>query len=86
MNSNSLEENVSNKEVPRGKLRSILYYLLLQKTHREKHHHSPFPYYHKRHPHFLFQHHKNFQLVSLLKGSALCLLQTQYAKKPKNPV
>ena len=38
-----------------------------------------------RHRYFLFQYHKNFQLVRRLKGSALCLLQTKYAIKPKNP-
>ena len=35
---------------------------------------------------FVFQYYKNFQLLSRLRGSALCLLKTQYAKKPKNPV
>lgn len=43
------------------------------------------------HPHFLFQYYKNFQLKNRLgivspQGKALCLLKTQFAKKPKNPV
>ena len=38
-----------------------------------------------RHRYFLFQYYKNFQLLRRLKGSALCLLQTKYAIKPKNP-
>ena len=38
------------------------------------------------HYYILFQYYKNFRLLSRLKSSALCLLKTQYAKKPKNPV
>jgi hypothetical protein len=45
---------------------------------------SSFSY--RRHRYFLFSYHKNFRMVRRLKGSALCLLQTQFAKKPKNPV
>lgn len=37
-------------------------------------------------PHFVFQYYKNFQLLLRLRGAALCLLKTQFAKKPKNPV
>jgi hypothetical protein len=72
--------------IPKRNLDTILHYLLSQKIHHDKHPHLPLPFYHKRHPYFLFQYHKSFRLVSRLKGSALSLLQTQYAKKPKNPV
>jgi hypothetical protein len=72
--------------IPKRNLNAILHYLTLQKIHHDKHPYLPLPFYHKRHPHFLFQYHKSFRLVSRLKGSALSLLQTQYAKKPKNPV
>lgn len=40
----------------------------------------------QKHPTVIFQYYKNFQLMSRLRGSALCLLKTQFAKKPKNPV
>lgn len=71
--------------IPKRSLHRILHYLLLQqiKNSKQPASHSSFSY--KRHPYFLFQYHKNFQLISRLKGTALCLLQTQYAKKPKNP-
>jgi len=72
--------------IPKRSLDNILHYLTVQKIHHDKHPHLPTPFYHKRHPHFLFQYHKSFRLVSRLKGSALSLLKTQYAKKPKNPV
>jgi len=72
--------------IPKRSLDYILHYLLLQlikKSKQPKNFSSSTP---ERHPHFLFQYHKSFRLVSRLKGSALCLLKTQYAKKPKNPV
>ena len=44
-----------------------------------------------RHPSFLLAYHKGFQVKNRVKaispeGKALCLLKTQFAKKPKNPV
>ena len=69
--------------IPKRSLDSILHYLLLEEIKNHKHP-SSFPQ--KRRRFFLFQYHKNFRLVRRLKGSALCLLQTQYAKKPKNPI
>jgi hypothetical protein len=72
--------------IPKRSLDFILQYLTLEKIHHDKHPHLPIPFYRQRHPYFLFQYHKSFRLVSRLKGSALCLLKTQYAKKPKNPV
>ncbi|HEY8660844.1 MAG TPA: hypothetical protein VIL78_17550 [Hanamia sp.] len=69
--------------IPKRSLHHILHYLVMQQIKKEKYTYS---FAQRRHPHFLFQYHKNFQLVSRLKGTALCLLQTQYAKKPKNPV
>ena len=64
----------------------ILHYLALQQIHNSKKSSAQTTSSQERHPHFLFQYHKNFQLVSRLKGPALALLKTQYAKKPKNPV
>jgi hypothetical protein len=72
--------------IPKRSLHHILHYLVLQQIKKSKQPTSHSSFSHKRHTHFLFQYHKNFQLVSRLKGTALCLLQTQYAKKPKNPV
>jgi hypothetical protein len=73
-------------DIPKRSLHFILHYLLLQQIKKSK---QPVPqssFSPKRHRYFLFQYHKNFQLVSRLKGPALALLKTQYAKKPKNPV
>jgi hypothetical protein len=44
-----------------------------------------------RHPSFLLAYYKGFQVKNRLinhspRGKALCLLKTQFAKKPKNPV
>ena len=72
--------------IPKRSLHSILHYLLLQQIKNSKHPSSTSSFPQKRHRYFLFQYYKNFQLISRLKGSALCLLQTQYAKKPKNPI
>jgi hypothetical protein len=72
--------------IPKRSLHAILHYLLLQEIKKSKLASSLSSFPQKRHRYFLFQYHKNFQLVRRLKGSALCLLQTQYAKKPKNPI
>lgn len=72
--------------IPQRSLHNVLHYLVIQQIKNSKQPTSHSSFSHKRHPHFLFQYHKNFQLVSRLKGTALCLLKTQYAKKPKNPV
>jgi hypothetical protein len=39
-----------------------------------------------RHRYFLITYYKRFQLISRLKGAALCDIKTKYAIKPKNPV
>ena len=72
-------------EIPKRSLDSVLHYLVLQQIRNSQQPVAHSSFSRKRHPHFLYQYHKNFQLVSRLKGSALCLLRTQYAKKPKNP-
>jgi hypothetical protein len=72
--------------IPKRSLHAILHYLLLEEIKKSKRPSSPSSFPQKRHRYFLFQYHKNFQLVHRLKGSALCLLQTQFAKKPKNPI
>ena len=72
--------------IPKRSLHSILHYLLLAEIKKSKQPSPPSSFSQKRHQYFLFQYHKNFRLVHRLKGSALCLLQTQYAKKPKNPI
>jgi hypothetical protein len=38
-----------------------------------------------RHHFILFQYYKNYRLLTRLRSTALSLLKTQYAKKPKNP-
>ena len=72
--------------IPKRSLDSILHYLLLQEIRKSQLPSSLSSFPQKRHRYFLFQYYKNFQLINRLKGSALCLLQTQYAKKPKNPI
>lgn len=47
--------------------------------------------YRERHPSFLFQYYKALTMKNRMvlvspQGKALCLLKTQFAKKPKNPV
>lgn len=71
--------------IPKRNLHLILHYLALELIKKSKQPSSSSSFSQKRHRYFLFQYHKNFQLVSRLKGTALCLLQTQYAKKPRNP-
>jgi predicted metal-dependent RNase len=70
--------------IPKRNLHFILHYLTLELIKKSKQP-SYSSFSQKRHRYFLFQYHKNFQLICRLKGNALCLLQTQYAKKPKNP-
>jgi hypothetical protein len=85
MSINNSRPEPSLTDIPKRSLDYILHYLILQKIHHDKHPHLPLPFYKQRHPYFLFQYYKNFKLISRLKGSALSLLQTQYAKKPRNP-
>ena len=66
-------------------LHFILHYLTLKLIKKSKQPSSSSSFSQKRHRYFLFQYHKNFQLVVRLKGDALSLLQTQYAKKKRNP-
>jgi hypothetical protein len=85
MKKDKLSSLPSITNIPKRNLDSILHYLFLQKIYYDKHPHIPGPFYSRRHPYFLFQYHKNFQLMSRLKGSALCLLKTKYATKKRNP-
>jgi hypothetical protein len=71
--------------IAKSNLDRILHYLFLQKIHHDKNPYLPLPFYQNRHPYFLFQYHKNFQLINRLKGRALSMLKKQYAKKPRNP-
>ena len=80
------ENSPSLSGIPKRSLHAVLHYLLLEQIKNSKHPSSTYSFPQKRHRYFLFQYHKNFQLINRLKGSALCLLQTQYAKKPKNPI
>src|SRR6185312_4647538 len=70
--------------IPKKNLDFILHYLLLQQINNSKlPSASSFSY--RRHRYFLFQYHKNFQLIRRLRGNALSLIQSQYAKKKRNP-
>jgi hypothetical protein len=72
-------------DIPKRSLDHLLYYLIMQQLRRSQLPYST-PYRRKANAHIIFQYYKSFQLVSRLKGTALCLLKTKYAIKPKNPV
>ena len=70
--------------VPKPQLDFILHYLVLQKLTRQE------PavgkgYYRKANPYRVIQYYKSFQLISRLKGAALCDIKKQYIKKKRNP-
>jgi hypothetical protein len=69
--------------IPKPCLDFVLHYLLLRQIKKGFQPEN----FSGQEPHkfLLFQYYKNFCLMSRLKGSALCLVKTQYAKKPKNP-
>lgn len=72
--------------IPKRNLDHILHYLFVQQI-KAKETGLPLPSFpNGRHRYFLFTYYKSFQMVSRLKGAALCLLKTKYAIKPKNPV
>jgi len=64
----------------------ILHYLFMQQIKAKKSGEPITTFPNGRHPYFLFTYYKSFQLISRLKGAALCLVKTKYAIKPKNPV
>lgn len=68
--------------IPTRCLHTIQHYLLMQGIHAVTTG-SPISL-HKAN--VFFQYYKNFNVRKRLIGKALCLLQTQYAKKPKSPV
>jgi len=72
--------------IPKPALDNILHSLLMQQVRAGAH--DPASIYKplKRHRFTIFQYYKNYRLLSRLKGAGLCLLKTQFAKKPKNPV
>jgi hypothetical protein len=71
--------------IPKRSFHFILHYLLLQQQWRSK-----LPSYQshtlKANPYRIYQYYKHFRAVSRIKDTALCLLKTKYAIKPKNPV
>ena len=70
--------------IPSGDLYLILHDLLSQELKNNKHN-SDFSFFYKRHNFYLFQYHKNFRVATKLRGNALSLIQSQYAKKKRNP-
>jgi len=71
--------------IPKCDLHFILHYLVMQQIKARNNSTSVLSYPSGRHRYFLIQYYKSFQLVSRLKGAALCDLKTQYAKKKRNP-
>ncbi len=69
--------------IPKRSLHFILHYLLLQEQWRSK---FPSDQSHslKANPYGI--NYKHSRAISNLKDTALCLLKTKYAIKPKNPV
>lgn len=76
--------NLLLSRTPTGHLYRILPNLLSQELKNNKRN-SDFSLFYKRHNFYLFQYHKNFQLATKLRGNALSLIQSQYAKKKRNP-
>lgn len=72
--------------IPKPALDAILHNLLMQQVKAAARHPEKIYKVCRRHRFVLFQYYKNYRLLSRLKGKALCLLKTQFAKKPKNPV
>lgn len=71
--------------IPKRRLHFILHYLLLHQQWRSK-----LPSYQshtlKANPYRIYQYYNHFRTVSRIKNTALCLLKTKYAIKPKNPI
>jgi hypothetical protein len=72
----------STERIPKNILDNILHYLLMQQIQQGKKATEPIAPPQKRHPHFLFQYYKSFQLRKRLRGTALSLLKTQFSKFP----
>lgn len=72
----------STERIPKNILDNILHYLLLQQIQQVKNLKQVPVAPKKRHPHFLFQYYKNFQVRKRLKDTALSLLKTQFSKFP----
>ena len=72
----------STERIPKNILDNILHYLLLQQIQQVKKSNEQIATPQKRHPHFLFQHYKNFQVRKRLRDTALSLLKTQFSKFP----
>ncbi|MGN6801268.1 MAG: hypothetical protein ACTHJN_05140 [Ginsengibacter sp.] len=71
--------------IPKRSLHFILHYLLLQQQWTSK-----LPSYQshtlKANTFRIYQYYKHFRAVSRIKDTALCLLKTKYAIKPKHPI
>jgi hypothetical protein len=70
--------------IPKRSLDHILHYLIMRQLRRSQHATTK-PYSRKANAHIIFQYYKSFQLVSRLKGAALCDIKTRYATKKRNP-
>ena len=74
--------------LPKQAMNVVLYYLVKQWIADSNCGTLP---YRERQSSFMFQHYKAFTMKNRIvlvspQGKALCLLKTQFAKKPKNPV
>ncbi len=76
------KKSPSTECIPKHSLDNILHYLLVQQLQQVKKTNEPVASPKKRHPHFLFQYYKNFQLRKRLRDTALSLLKTQFSKFP----
>src|SRR5665647_2157157 len=72
--------------IPKANRHFILHYLFMQQIKAKKSGAPISTFPNGCHRYFLFTYYKSFQLISRLKGAALCLVKTKYAIKPKNPV
>ena len=76
------KKSPSTNSIPKQFLDNILHYLLLQQIQQVKKSMVQVASPQKRHPHFLFQYYKNFQVRKRLRDTALSLLKTQFSKFP----
>ncbi|HVZ96682.1 MAG TPA: hypothetical protein VG847_07390 [Chitinophagaceae bacterium] len=72
--------------IPKRSLDRVLHHLLIQKFQRQEQGHSSASLHQPHHPSFIINYYKSFRLLDRLRGASLSLRQTQFAKKPKNPV
>jgi len=71
--------------IPRPNLHFILHYLSFQQIKAQETGAPITTFPNGRHRYFLITWYKSFQLISRLKGAALCDIKTKFSTKKRNP-